>query len=110
MSSNESTTFEFNKFEIEKILSTYPDKIAVAKEELERALLEVKRISSFRYLQLQAENAEKRISSTDLKYMVNSSDDVYKAELERIVKESNYLKLYETLMCVKKIASLREAF
>lgn len=92
------------------ILHTYPDKVAEAMAEYKKAMAETKRIGAKLYLELKAVNVEKDIKEAHLRAMVQNHPDYYAAQMKEIETEAIYTKVYETLLCTKKLAALRTAF
>jgi hypothetical protein len=94
--------------EIDLMLSTYPDKIAVAYQVYQTAEAEVRRMRGKVYLELKALHPDHK--ETHLKSMVENNEKVYTAQMAAIQAEAEHNRLYEKLMCAKKLASLRAAF
>lgn len=97
--------------EISVILSEYPDLVADALEKYRKVQAEAKRVFSSKYLILKSQTAsEEGITETFLKHSIEADIEYYKAKLNEIIAEAEHQRLYETLMCAKKLASLRAAY
>lgn len=101
---------ELTNKEINDILTDFPDLIAKAESDWKTAKVERERIEALAYFRLKAECAGAKVTEAWLANKVLVDDDVHRAKLDEIVKEAEHSRLYEKLMCAKKIAQLRTAF
>lgn len=95
-------------FDTEKQLEDLPDRVADALQAWRIASLEREKLEALLYMRFKG-SGEKR-TSDEIKAMVRSDALRYEASLKEIGAEVNYNRLYERLMSVKKVASLRTAF
>jgi hypothetical protein len=96
------------KDEIEKALETLPDKVADMLIKWRTATLDRERIEALLYLKFKVCDGTR--TATEIKAMVNSNGERYKANLDEAVAEAEYTRLYERLLSLKKNASLRTAY
>jgi hypothetical protein len=102
---------EMTNVEINKILTEYPDIVSEAETAWKMSILELERIEAKTYFSIKTNTAPgEKVTEKMLENMVTTNDEVYKARLYSVTKESEYNRLYEKLMCAKKMASLRSAF
>lgn len=101
---------ELTNAELNRILTDFPDLIATAEAEFKKARVERERLEALAYFRLKVETAEIKVTEKWLENKVRTDDEVHKAKLDEIVKESEYNRLYEKLMCAKKMAALRTAY
>ena len=96
--------------EIIEVIGKYPDLVADAEKAWKIAKLERERSEALSYFRLKAQTADEKVTEKWLENKVRTDEEVHKAKLDEIVKESEYNRLYEKLMSAKKMASLRAAF
>lgn len=89
-------------------LSNLPEIVSQCLLNWRKATLDRERVEAKLYLQFKAEGAEK--TATELKAMINDSDERYQAVLTEISFESVYNAKNEGLLAAKKLASLRTAY
>jgi len=94
--------------DIEEALENLPDQIADALESWRRSTLEREKIEALCYLEYKGQDEDR--TSTEIRALVHSDSGRYTAVLDEIKAESNYNRLYERLMAMKKKADLRTAF
>ena len=88
-------------------LETGPEKVRKALLDWRRASLDREQKEALLYLEFRGEDKER--TASDIKALVNRDGERYKAKLNEAVCESEYEKVYESLMCAKKMADLRVA-
>ena len=93
---------------IEAELERLPDLVADELLKWRKSTLEREQIEALLYAQFKGEDKER--SATEIKAMIQSNGDRYNAVLREITAESEYTRLMERLMSVKKAASFRTAF
>ena len=93
---------------LEEALDNLPDKVADELIKWRTATLEREKVESLLYLKFKGEDGGR--TATEIKALVNSSDERYKANLAEAQAEANYERLYEGLMAAKKKADLRTAY
>jgi hypothetical protein len=97
--------------QISGILDRYPDLVAEAQRKFKTATLERERLEAKTYLRLKAQAVGgEKLTVEDLKSKVRSDDECYKANLEEIMFEADWTKLYEKLLAAKTMAKMRSAF
>lgn len=101
---------ELTNKDINDILTDFPDLIAKAESDWKTAKVERERIEALAYFRLKAECAGAKVTEAWLTNKVRVDDEVHKAKLDEIVRESEYNRLYERLMSCKRLAQLRSAF
>lgn len=94
--------------DVEQGLNELPDQVAAALEAWKTKTLECEKCEALLYLEFRAINDGK--TATDIKAMVNASEIRFQAVLSELQSEAAYTRLYEKLMSVKKLASLRTAY
>ncbi len=93
---------------LETILSQYPDKVALGLFNWRKATLEREKTEALLYTEFKA--GEGKRTADEIKALVRSHDDRYKAVLAEIKAEARYTQLNETLLSAKKQAAMRTAF
>lgn len=101
---------ELSNEQINDMMVELPDKVAEAEVEFKRIRLERERIEALAYFRLKAELAHEKVTEKWLENKVRVDDEVHQAKLDEIVSEGEYNRLYEKLMSIKKVASLRTAY
>lgn len=90
---------------LEEILDTLPDKIADALLEWRRSSLNREKFEALLYASIKGKDDGK--TASEIKAMINADQGRYDMVLAEIKAEAEYNRLYERLMCQKKIAQLR---
>lgn len=98
----------FGNVDLEKELNDLPDKVATAQENWGLKKLEREKIEALLHIAFKGSN--EKFTVADIKAAINSDKDRYQAMIEEIKAEAQYNRLYEQLMSIKKLASLRTAF
>jgi hypothetical protein len=96
------------EIELESQLENLPDFVANALEKWRTKTLDRDQTEALLYLRFKGEDTGR--TATEIKAMVNADDTLYAAALEELKAESNYIRLYERLMALKKRADLRTAY
>ena len=96
--------------QIEEELNTLPDLVADARKRWLTETAKKKHEAVRLLLAFKAQHAGQGLTMTELRAMVNNDAGYYKICMEEVVAESDYIRLYEKLLCSKKQASLRTAF
>ncbi len=91
-------------------LTNLPDLVADALGKWRFKTAEKKREWARLLLTFKAKQAAEELTMTELKAMVQNDQGYYQICLDEIMEESRYVRLYERLMCSKRIASMRTAF
>jgi hypothetical protein len=97
-----------NNAGIEKTLEDFPDIVAQALLRWRKSTLDREKVEAMLYLKFKAESGDR--TATELRALINNSDERYEAVLQEISFESVYNAKNETLLAAKKLASLRTAF
>ena len=98
---------EGQKQDLEKQLSELPDTVATAQENWGIKKLEREKVEALLHMTFKAKGG---FTVADIKAATNADGGRYMAMLEEIKAEAQYNRVYEQLMSVKKLASLRTAF
>lgn len=93
---------------LEVIFETYPELVAEAKEQWQKATLDREIVESALYMKFKHLDLDR--SATELKHLVNADPLRRDAVLVENSFERQYNAKYETLLCAKKDASLRTAY
>ena len=93
---------------IEQSLDELPEQVADALQAWRLASLEREKLEALLYLKFKA--GEGKRTSDEIKAMVRSDGERYAASLTELKAEVQYQRLYERLLSVKRLASLRTAF
>lgn len=96
------------KDQIEDQLDKLPDAVADALSVWRIATLQREKIEAMLHLKFKA--GEGKLTAGDLKAAINNNQERYDMMLKEIVAESQYNRLYERLLAVKRRASLRTAY
>lgn len=96
------------KSNIETILDNYPEAVAKAKAQWQKAGLDREKVEAGLFIRYRLENPQS--TATEIKALINNSNDRYEAVLQEISFEMAYNALYETLMAAKVDAKLRTAY
>lgn len=94
--------------DIEKALDELPELVADALEKWRIATLDREKTEALLYVKFKG--GVLPITSMEIKSMVNADGERYGKVLEEIKAESNYKRLEERLLAMKKRASLRVAY
>lgn len=94
--------------QLEEALEKLPEIVSQCLLNWRKATLDRERIEATLYLVFRGDNPER--TATELKALINKSDERYEAVLAEISFESIYNAKNETLLAAKKLASLRTAF
>lgn len=92
---------------LEGQLDALPDQVAAFLETWRKMTLERERCEALLYARFKGEDKDR--SATEIKEMIKADASRYQAVLNEIKAEAQYIKVYETLMSIKKKASLRVA-
>ena len=101
---------ELTNAQINDTMVEYPDMVAAAEVAWKTAVVERQRTEALAYFRLKATCAGEKVTERWLENKVLVDDEVHRAKLDEIVKEAEYNRLYEKLMCATRMASLRAAF
>lgn len=93
---------------LEEELEALPELVCLALENWRISTLNRERRVALLSAKLRGQNPS--FNSTQIKELVQASDEYYDAHLDEIKNEAKYTKIYETLLCKKREASLRIAF
>jgi hypothetical protein len=94
--------------EMTEVMDTYPDLVADALAAWKKAGIEKDRIFARAYLELKARSVGLgKVTVSELESNVRALDEHYKAALDEVIAESEYVRVYEKLMSAKKQASMR---
>lgn len=96
--------------EIVEAMEKLPDIVADALYNFKVAGLEKERLHAKTFLEFRARSAGVKTSVAEIEALVTADLDCYKAALNEIEKESEYVKYNERLMAAKKMAAMRSAF
>lgn len=96
--------------EIEAAMETLPDVVADALYNYKMAIIDKERLCAKTFLEIKARAAGEKITVAEIEAMVRADVDCYKAALNEVEKESEYVKWNEKLMAAKKMAAMRTAF
>jgi len=96
--------------EIVEAMEKLPDIVADALYNFKAAGLENERLHAKTFLEFRARSAGVKTSVAEIEALVTADLDCYKAALNEIEKESEYVKYNERLMAAKRMASMRAAF
>lgn len=91
--------------DLEEMMNSLPDKVAEALIVWRTATLDREKMEALVYASTKATND--KLTATEIKSFINSNPQRYEAVLKEIKAESDYTRVYERLLSVKKIASLR---
>ncbi len=94
--------------ELEDKLLQLPDEVAQAKADWEMATLLREKTEAKLYLMFRVQYPE--ATATELKARINNSEDRSMAVENEVQREQIYNAKYETLMALKRQASLRTAY
>lgn len=96
--------------ELEHDLADLPDQVADALAAWKRKEAELKHERARLYLSLKAKMAGTQPTQGDLRAMVDGDAGIYLKTLDCVTAESEYTRLMERLMSLKRLASMRAAF
>lgn len=96
--------------EIEVAMGNLPDTVADALYSYKSAIIDKERLCAKTFLEIKARSAGEKITVAEIEAMVRADLDCYKASLNEVEKESEYVRFNEKLMAAKKLAALRTAF
>lgn len=96
--------------DLEKNLELLPDQVSDALLAWRTATLNREKTEALLYLRFRADTQGIKRTSDEIKSMVRSDDGRYKAVLDEVMAESNYVRLNERLLSFKKLSALRTAF
>lgn len=96
--------------QIESILAAYPDVVADALKEYKTAEETVRMKGAELYLIFKAEDEKGKMKDTEIKNKVIDDESYHFARMKAIEAEAKYMRVYETLMCAKKMAGIRTAY
>jgi hypothetical protein len=94
--------------DLENELQALPDKVADALLNWRLATLDREKTDALLYASIKG--ADKGLTATEIKAMIQGDQGHYNAVLAEIKAESEYKRTDEILMAKKKLASLRTAF
>lgn len=94
--------------DIESSLEELPDLIHTDEIKWKKSKLDREHLWGELYLKYKNE-AEKR-TVPEIEAMIHTNMEYYKASLSEAVSEADYHRLYERLMCQKKLCDLRKAY
>lgn len=93
--------------DLEQALEDLPDQVAAALRKWREMTLEREKVEAILYIKFRGED---RRTSDEVKALVKSDSERYKAVVAEFTAESEYTQLYERLLSFKRLASHREAF
>lgn len=93
--------------QVEEDLQTLPNQVADALYSWRLATAEKEKLDALLYLQFKGEG-DKTVD--EIKSLVKSNPTRFEAILNEIKAESDYVRLYERLLSLKRVAGLRTAF
>lgn len=96
--------------EIEVAMETLPDIVGDALYNFKAAIVDKERLCAKTFLEFKARSVGEKITVAEIDAMVKADIGCYKAALNEVEKESEYVKWNEKLLAAKKLASLRTAF
>lgn len=91
-------------------METLPDVVGDALYNFKAATIEKERLCAKTFLEFKARSAGEKITVAEIEAMVKADVDCYKAALNEVEKESEYVKFNERLMACKRMAAMRTAF
>lgn len=94
--------------DLEDSLSQLPDKVADALQKWRIATLEREKCEALLYMGFKGGQVDR--TATEIKALINGSGERYSCVLDEIKAESEYVRLNEKLMAIKKEMSMRTAF
>lgn len=97
--------------EMMEVLDNYPDMVADALAAWKRAGIEKDRIFARQYLELKARSVGLgKVTVSELESNVRATEEHYQAALAEVVAESEYVRVSEKLMAVKKMVGFKGGF
>lgn len=97
-----------NNQDLEQSLADLPDKVADALKDWRIATLERERCEALLYAEFKGQDKER--TATEIKALIHASNNRYQSVMREIKAESEYNRLYERLMALKKRCYLRTAY